>query len=269
MRNVMIVIRLIKNIILIGALSMTSVAFASIDLNSLYDIWSEDKPMFSKTIYNNDSSKTAYVKIELLEVTNPLSENKVEKLLSSKEMAERLFVTPSRLIIPPGRSKNIRFYHPKGRSKDQISYYRVSIMPVLPKKEDGFAITDKELLADGEISAGVGIMIGFSSILVVQPQNAVYKTYVKSKEEALEIHNDGNALIEVVVKAKCKPKEERQKLSTDLKALYCDANDTFEQRYKIYPSTPKIIKTVPFANNVEIEVFENGKSTQKQKYSVV
>ncbi len=245
---------------------MTGMAFANIAVDSLYDIWSEDKPAFSKTIHNNDSSKTAYVKVELLEVTNPLSKDKVEKILSSKEMSEGLFITPSRLIIPPAQSKNIRFYHPKGRSKDQISYYRVNMMPVLPKKEDGFEVTDKEVLADSEISAGVGIMIGFSSILVVQPKNTVYRTNVKLKEKRIEIHNNGNALIEVVVKAQCKPKEVLQKLSVDLK--HCDTHNVYEQTYRIYPSIPKMIDTEPFADSVEIEVFENGKSMRKKKYSV-
>ncbi len=248
---------------------MTGVASANIAVDSLYDIWSEDKLAFSKTIHNNDSSKTAYVKVELLEVKNPLSKDKVEKMLSSKEMSEGLFITPSRLIIPPGQSKNIRFYHPKGRSKDQISYYRVNMIPVLPKKEDGFEINDEEALSSGEISAGVGIMIGFSSILVVQPQNTNYQTSVKFKDKHIEIDNDGNALVEVGVKAKCKPKEELQKLSVDLKEQHCDDQNLFEQRYKVYPSNPKIIDTVPLADSVNVEVFENGKRAYSQSYSIV
>ncbi|WP_116963589.1 hypothetical protein [Fastidiosibacter lacustris] len=243
-----------------------SLSMANIAIDDLYDIWSEDKVTFSKTIHNDDPNKTAYVKIELVEVKNPLSDNKTEKTLLPKEMSESLFVTPSRLIIPPGQSKNIRFYYPKGRNKDEVSYYRVNMTPVAPKKEDGFALSDKELADNDGISAGVGITIGFSSILAVQPQNAFYKTTVSQKDEAIYIYNNGNAVIETEVKAKCKTNDSLKTGGVTVNHSYCNQQGVFEQKYKVYPQKNRVIDTSFLKENIEIQVFENGKNTQKQRY---
>jgi len=254
---------ILATVVLFGFCSLSA---GNIAIDDLYDIWSEDKVTFSKTIHNNDSNKTAYVKIELVEVKNPLSDNTTEKTLLPKEMSESLFVTPSRLIIPPGQSKHIRFYYPKGRNKDEVSYYRINMTPVAPKKEDGFLLSDKELADNDGIAAGVGITIGFSSILVVQPQNAFYKTSVSQKDGAVYVYNDGNAVIEVEAKAKCKAGNLPEAEGVTTRHSYCNQQGVYEQKYKVYPQKNRVIDTSFLKENIEIQVVENGKNTQKQRY---
>ncbi len=222
---------------------------ASIAVDSLYDVWSSDKDSFVKTIYNDSSDKTAYVKLELSYVDIDAVGNKNERLLNAKEMSQSVFMTPTRLIIPPKQSRYIRFRLPQGRSDQKAELYKIAITPVTPEKGDGFGLSNKQLEEVKEISAGVTINIAYVSQLVVKPTSSTFNTQIFDQEEHVVIANLGNDLIKVEMQQSCK-------VGADPKISGC-TNGYKRQELRIMPNDRREISKA-HATEITFDIIENN-----------
>ncbi len=222
---------------------------ANVAVDSLYDIWSPDKGSFVKTIYNDSDSKTAYVKLELSHVKIDAKGEKIERTLNAKEMSESVFMTPTRLIIPPKQSRYIRFRLPQGRSQQKAELYKIAITPVTPEKGDGFGLSEKQLEEVREISAGVTINIAYVSQLVVQPASSTFNTRIFDQKKHVVVANYGNDLIKVEMQQSCKA-------GIDPKISGC-TNGQKRQEFRIMPSDRREISK-EHATEITFDIIENN-----------
>lgn len=224
-------------------------SYAAIAVDSLYDVWSPEKASFVKTIYNDSNDKTAYVKLELSHVEIDAKGNKTEHLLNAKEMSQSVFMTPTRLIIPPKQSRYVRFRLPQGRSDQKAEMYKIAITPVTPEKGDGFGLSEKQLDEVKEISAGVTINIAYVSQLVVQPTSSTFNTQLFDQKDQVVIANYGNDLIKVEMQQSCKA-------DADPKASGC-TNGQKRQELRIMPNDRREIDKT-HATEITFDIIENN-----------
>ncbi|WP_039058425.1 hypothetical protein [Enterobacter sp. Bisph1] len=191
----------------------TTVSFAVssaplIGISSMYDIILPGSQSISKRIHNTGDS-TAFVRVEILEI-DP-SKNKQQEEVPQKELSgsklerNRLLVTPQRLIISPAGFSVVRVFWPGERERER--YFRVRFAPVLPEADDSFGL-DKEAISQYRketLHAGLNVLTGYGTIVIVQPDNPTFKTVINDKAaEAVTISNDGNATIALDDLRQCK-----------------------------------------------------------------
>lgn len=90
----------------LGALLSTGVlATPVLGIGSMYDVITPDSQSMTKRIYNTGTS-TAFSRVDVLEIdptkTKGTAETPQREIISDNINKNRLIVTPSRLIIPPG-----------------------------------------------------------------------------------------------------------------------------------------------------------------------
>lgn len=179
----------------------------SISIGSMYDVLKNDEQSQSKRIYNNGDS-TAFVRVDVLEIdpNNKGAESRVETLKDNALVKERLLVTPMRLIIPPAGFQSVRMLWSGERTKER--YFRVRFTPVLPQQNDAFNLNEEEIAnyRQETIKAGVNVLAGYGTIMIVQPQQPQFSTSVDKKGTGIEISNRGNATVVVEDIRQCKRK---------------------------------------------------------------
>lgn len=117
----------------------------------------------------NDDSENAYVKVQVLEVRNPGTEQESrEEILDPEKIG--FVATPSKLVIPPKGRKLVRLVNLKPDGQERV--YRVNFTPVLPPLEE-------------EEGATVRVVIAYQVLALIQPD---------APEEALDISRFGNDL---------------------------------------------------------------------------
>jgi predicted GTPase len=80
--------------------------------------------------------------------------------------------SPARLIVPAKGMQGTRLLHMGARDTER--YFRVRFVPVVPEKEDEFAVSSEERDAYKEnLSAGVNVMTGFGTVFLSGPRTAV------------------------------------------------------------------------------------------------
>lgn len=100
------------------------------------------------------------------------------------------------LIIPAKGMQSTRLLYLG--SRDEERYYRVRFVPVLPEKEDQFAVSDTESERyKASMSAGVNIMMGYGAIFFVRPVNSRFDTRLQDGVAEYRVDNNGNATIEL------------------------------------------------------------------------
>lgn len=185
----------------ISALSALSPAYATpvIGIGSMYDVLTPDMQSMTKRIYNAGDS-TAFVRVELLEI-NPGSK-KGEEEMPQKELSgttperNRLIVTPQRLIIPPAGFQAVRILWPGERESER--YFRVRFTPVMPEADDSFGLDKKAMSAyrKDTLHAGLNVLTGYGTIVIVQPEKPRFNTAIDSAGAAgITVKNNGNATV--------------------------------------------------------------------------
>jgi P pilus assembly chaperone PapD len=183
------------------AISVLSPAYATpvIGIGSMYDVLTPDMQSMTKRIYNTGDS-TAFVRVELLEI-NPGS-NKGEEEMPQKELSgttperNRLIVTPQRLIIPPAGFQAVRILWPGERKSER--YFRVRFTPVMPEADDSFGLDKKAVneYRKDTLHAGLNVLTGYGTIVIVQPEKPQFNTDIDSAGAAgITVKNNGNATV--------------------------------------------------------------------------
>lgn len=170
-----------------------------IGIGSMYDVLTPDMQSMTKRIYNTGDS-TAFVRVEMFEI-NPGSK-KGEEEAPQKELSgatlerNRLIVTPQRLIIPPTGFQAVRILWPGDRESER--YFRVRFTPVMPEADDSFGLDKKAISAyrKDTLHAGLNVLTGYGTIVIVQPEQPRFSTAIDSVGAAcIAVKNNGNATV--------------------------------------------------------------------------
>lgn len=194
----------------ISTLSVLSPAYATpvIGIGSVYDVLTPDMQSMTKRVYNSGDS-TAFVRVELLEIKSV--SKKGEEEIPQKELSgttlerNRLIVTPQRLIIPPAGFQAVRILWSGGRERER--YFRVRFIPVMPETDDSFGL-DKKAVSEyrkDTLHAGLNVLTGYGTIVIVQPEKPRFNTAIDSAGAAgITVKNNGNATVSLDNISQCR-----------------------------------------------------------------
>jgi Mat/Ecp fimbriae periplasmic chaperone len=207
----------IIHIVALAALPLMAQAGPQIHIGSYYDYLEADKSVQVKRIYNTGDA-TAFVKVEIEEILYAADGSNKEVPLSldgSSITRNGLIASPARLIIPSQGSQSARLVFMGERSQER--YFRVRFLPVVPEKEDQFAISSAERQDYKEtLSAGLNLMTGFGTVFVVPPKDGRYDTRLDNRAQEYEVRNAGNSLVILDELKDCASKDERECLPATL-----------------------------------------------------
>lgn len=189
----------ILSIALLAACVSAAQAGPSINVGTVFDFLDGDKSTYLKRVYNSGDS-TAFVRINVLEMTFDAQGKPIETPLDNEggDAAQRkgLVASPARLIIPADGMQATRLLYLGGRDKER--YYRVRYVPVVPEKEDQFAVSDEDReVYKKEMSAGVNVMTGYGAIFYVRPKETRFDTKISDQPNEYKVTNSGNSTIEI------------------------------------------------------------------------
>ncbi|MGU3522803.1 hypothetical protein ACLBW2_06825 [Enterobacteriaceae bacterium C23F] len=195
--------------ITLAVMSLFSSALSSagplISIGSMYEVLNSDQRSLSKRIYNSGDT-SAFVRVDVMHISNNDKEAPVVSLKNDELVKDRLLVTPMRMIIPPNNFHTSRILWSGNRSSEQ--YYRVRYTPVLPGKNDGFGLNDKEIndYRAKTVQAGVNVLAGYGTVIIVHPDKPTFNTQINERNNNITINNTGNATVVVEDIRICKTK---------------------------------------------------------------
>lgn len=161
---------------LFGFLLVAQMAHAgpSINIGTVYDYMDGDKSTYLKRVFNGGDS-TAFVKVNILEILYDADGKSQEvPLKSSADGSTRdgLMASPARLIVPANGMQGTRLLYMGERDRER--YFRVRFVPVVPEKEDEFAVSVEEREEYRKtLSAGVTVLAGYGAVFLSVPRTRV------------------------------------------------------------------------------------------------
>lgn len=167
-----------------------------INVGTVYDYLDADKSTYLKRVFNSGDS-TAFVKVNVLEIV--YGTDGVPKEIpveTSTDGASRngLMASPARLIVPAQGMQGTRLLYMGERDRER--YFRVRFVPVVPEKEDEFAVSGEEREDyKKNLSAGVNVMTGFGTVFFVRPKDARFESAVNETDTRYELRNNGNTVV--------------------------------------------------------------------------
>lgn len=197
LRSLLCLTKHVRFKIFFGLILSPCITFAApiIGIGSMYDVLKPESQSLMKRIYNSGES-TAFIRIEILEIY-PNEKKEVPLTESNENRLERnrLVVTPLRLIVSPSGFQNIRMMWVGER--DEERYFRVRFTPVVPESKDGFGLSDNEIeeYKNTSLKAGVNILTGYGSVLIIQPKKPVFNTVIENTDSKVDVKNLGNTTI--------------------------------------------------------------------------
>jgi hypothetical protein len=168
----------------------------NINVGTVYDYLDADKSTYLKRVFNSGDS-TAFVKVNILEIIYDAEGTPLEVPVKNQADAsgrDGLIASPARLIVPSSGMQGVRLLHMGNRDTER--YFRVRFVPVVPEKEDEFAVSgdDREEYKKS-LSAGVNVMTGFGTVFFVRPSNARFDSVVEDSPERYRLRNNGNTVV--------------------------------------------------------------------------
>lgn len=120
-----------------------------------------------------------------------------------------LMASPARLIVPANGMQGTRLLLMGNRDTER--YFRVRFVPVVPEKEDEFAVSSEERETYKEsLTAGVNVMTGFGTVFFVRPKNARFDSVVEDSAGTYRLRNNGNTVVVVDEFRNCSLKNENE-----------------------------------------------------------
>lgn len=168
----------------------------NINVGVVYDYLDGSKSSYLKRIFNGGTS-TAFVKVEILEILYDAGGVPREVALQSSagtSARDGLMASPARLIVPANGMQGTRLLYMGERETER--YFRVRYIPVVPEKEDAFAVSEEEREAyEKTLQAGVSVLAGYGTVFFVRPKDTRYDTRVTNSAGRYEVRNNGNSVI--------------------------------------------------------------------------
>ncbi|ARP85105.1 pilus assembly protein [Bordetella genomosp. 9] len=182
---------------MLGMLSLPVYSAPEISIGTLYDYLEPGKSSMLKRVRNN-GDVTAFVKVSVSEVIydsdGKPSERPTDVATFSKKGGEGMVASPTRLIVPAGGTQAARLLYRGSRERER--YYRVRFVPVLPEKQDEFAVSEEEREQYNEaMSAGVNVLAGYGTFVIVRPAKERYDTKLIDGGDTYTVANNGNATV--------------------------------------------------------------------------
>ncbi|MDR8373595.1 molecular chaperone [Pseudomonas lactis] len=181
-------------------LSLSAQAGPAINVGVVYDYLEGDRSSYLKRVYNGGTS-TAFIKVNVLEIVYIADGTSKEVPITSMTDAkggatnrDGLMASPARLIVPAGGRQGTRLLYMGQRDTER--YFRVRFIPVVPEKEDDFAVTDEERAEYKDaLAAGVNVMAGYGTVFFVRPQNTRFDTQISQTTSRYTLRNAGNSVV--------------------------------------------------------------------------
>lgn len=182
----------------------------SINVGVVYDYLDGDKSTYLKRVFNGGDS-TAFVKVNILEIVYGADGTSREIPLTSQADAsarDGLMASPARLIVPANGMQGTRLLYMGEREKER--YFRVRFVPVVPEKEDEFAVSaeEREDYKKG-LSAGVNVLAGYGTVFFVRPKDTRYESVIDNAAGHYQIRNNGNTVVVIDEFKNCSVKNEQ------------------------------------------------------------
>ncbi|MGI4838765.1 MAG: hypothetical protein ACRYF9_14205 [Janthinobacterium lividum] len=156
--------------VLYGALTFTAQAAPNINVGPIFDYLDGAQSTYLKRIYNSGDS-TAFVRVNISEILYAADGTRSEIPLDTTtpiDQRKGLVASPARLIIPANGMQPTRLLYMGERDRER--YYRVRYVPVVPEKEDQFAVSEQEREAyKASLSAGINVMASYGAIFSCAP----------------------------------------------------------------------------------------------------
>jgi hypothetical protein len=117
--------------------------------------------------------------------------------------------SPARLIVPANGMQGTRLLYMGEREKER--YFRVRFVPVVPEKEDEFAVSaeEREDYKKG-LSAGVNVLAGYGTVFFVRPKETRFDSVINDGAGKYEIRNNGNTVVVIDEFKDCSVKNEAE-----------------------------------------------------------
>ncbi|MEX5689213.1 molecular chaperone [Pseudomonas silesiensis] len=167
-----------------------------INVGTVYDYLDADKSTYLKRVFNSGDS-TAFVKVNVLEIVYGADGTPKEiPVETATDGASRngVMASPARLIVPAQGMQGTRLLYMGERDRER--YFRVRFVPVVPEKEDEFAVSSEEREDyKKNLSAGVNVMTGFGTVFFVRPKNARFESAINETDSRYELRNNGNTVV--------------------------------------------------------------------------
>jgi P pilus assembly chaperone PapD len=185
-------------LVLVGFCLFTQTAHASpsINIGTVYDYLDGDKSTFLKRVFNGGDS-TAFVKVNILEILYDADGKSQEVPLQSNadgSSRDGLMASPARLIVPANGMQGTRLLYMGERDRER--YFRVRFVPVVPEKEDAFALSSEEQEDyKKSLSAGVTVLAGYGAVFFVRPKETRFDSAVENATSTYRIRNNGNSVV--------------------------------------------------------------------------
>lgn len=167
-----------------------------INVGVVFDYLDADKSTYLKRVFNGGDS-TAFVRINILEIIyNADGTTEEIPLVNQADASARdgLMASPARLIVPANGMQGTRLLYVGARDKER--YFRVRFVPVVPEKEDEFAVSaeEREDYKKG-LSAGINVLAGYGTIFFVRPTQTRFDSVISDTAGKYSIRNDGNTVV--------------------------------------------------------------------------
>ena len=188
--------------------SMSAHAGPSLQIGTFYDFMKGTQSSYLKRIHNGGTS-TAFVKVEIKEIFYEKNGKSREEPLKVVEGSTRdgLVASPARLIVPAKGTQGTRLLYTGDRSKER--YFRVRFLPVVPEKEDKFAVSESERESyEKSMSAGFNVMAGYGSVFFVRPAETRFDTRIDNIANRYKVQNNGNSVVVIDAFKDCSAKNE-------------------------------------------------------------
>jgi len=170
----------------------------NINVGVVYDYLDGDKSTYLKRVFNGGDS-TAFVKINIMEILYSADGAAEEVPLKSQadgNARDGLMASPARLIVPSNGMQGSRLLFLGERDSER--YFRVRFVPVVPEKEDEFAVSAEERETyRASLSAGVNVLAGYGTVFFVRPKNTRFDSRIEDSANRYSLSNRGNSVVVV------------------------------------------------------------------------
>jgi hypothetical protein len=195
----------------LSGFSLAVQAGPQINVGTVYDYLDGDKSTYLKRVFNSGDS-TAFVKVNILEIIYDADGTHREIPVATQADGsgrDGLMASPARLIVPANGMQGTRLLHMGARDTER--YFRVRFVPVVPEREDDFAVSSEERETYKEnLSAGVNVMTGFGTVFFVRPKNSRYDSVIDDSAGVYRLRNNGNTVVVIDEFRNCSLKNETE-----------------------------------------------------------
>jgi P pilus assembly chaperone PapD len=191
-------------------LTTPALAAPSINIGTVYDYLDGDKSTYLKRVFNGGDS-TAFVKVNILEILYDVDGTSREVPLKTQDdtsARDGLMASPARLIVPANGMQGTRLLYMGERDRER--YFRVRFVPVVPEKEDEFAVSSEEREDyKKSLSAGVTVLAGYGAVFFVRPKETRFDSVIENGAQNYLIRNNGNTVVVIDEFKDCSLKNEQ------------------------------------------------------------